>query len=378
MSWQQIRNQAIGCATALVAATVANFGAAVAAGSAYTVANYPVDATSANAVAAKERAYADGRQAAFRSLLKRIVPVTAYKQIANVKGEDAGRLIEGIAVRSERTSATQYIASLDFSFQAEAVRDLLARQGIPLVDVQSPAIVVVPVYSAPAGAEAAIPVELTQSRAGRAWAEGWKGLDLEHALTPIKLATLKPDISPQALQSLRNGDGGALSTIARSYAADYLVIAFAEGDGAGKRLNVTLVGQDAVGGFQLKRSYRLAADDFSYTAELAAVVALGTLEGRWKARQTVSLAGGNGALGGAPKLVQLMVEFRNLQQWQGIRRQIAELPGVRDVEVGGISARNADVELRYPGGGDSLADALQAQGLEVRRAGDALVVRPSP
>src|SRR4051812_47492206 len=50
----------------------------------YTVANYPVDATAANAVAAKDQALAEGQQAAFRSLLKRIVPVTAYKQLTKV------------------------------------------------------------------------------------------------------------------------------------------------------------------------------------------------------------------------------------------------------------------------------------------------------
>src|SRR5689334_605703 len=53
---------------------------------AYTVANYPVDATAANAVAAKDQALAEGQQAAFRSLLKRIVPVTAYKQLTKMVG----------------------------------------------------------------------------------------------------------------------------------------------------------------------------------------------------------------------------------------------------------------------------------------------------
>ena len=62
-----------------IAAAHLGAGLAFAAGAdnAYTIANYPVDATAGNAVAAKQQALADGQQAAFRSLLKRIVPVTA-------------------------------------------------------------------------------------------------------------------------------------------------------------------------------------------------------------------------------------------------------------------------------------------------------------
>ena len=96
---------------------------------AFTVANYPVEATDKNAVAAKERALADGQNAAFRSLLKRLVPVTAYKQLARLSSVKAADMVSGVAVRSEQNSSTAYIASLDFSFQPEAVRSVLQREG---------------------------------------------------------------------------------------------------------------------------------------------------------------------------------------------------------------------------------------------------------
>ena len=60
-------------------------GATFAAEPVYTIANYPIEATADNAVAAKERALADGRQAALRSLLKRIVPAAAYARLERVK-----------------------------------------------------------------------------------------------------------------------------------------------------------------------------------------------------------------------------------------------------------------------------------------------------
>src|SRR5262245_50740510 len=84
---------------------------ALAAEKVYTIANYPIEATAENAVKAKEKALADGQQAAFRSLLKRLIPVTLYpraRNLASVRGAD---LIEGVRVRNERNSATEYIAS---------------------------------------------------------------------------------------------------------------------------------------------------------------------------------------------------------------------------------------------------------------------------
>src|SRR5262245_54439214 len=91
----------------------------------FTIGNYPVEARAVDAVTAKERAIADGQKAAFRSLLKRLVPVTAYNRLAALKAVNAAELIEGVAVRSERNSSTEYIASYDFAFQADAVRRLL-------------------------------------------------------------------------------------------------------------------------------------------------------------------------------------------------------------------------------------------------------------
>ena len=77
--------------TALAAVSAATATAAWAkpgADRAYTIANYPVEARAANAVTAKDTAIADGQKAAFRSLLKRIVPVTAYRDMERLASVD--------------------------------------------------------------------------------------------------------------------------------------------------------------------------------------------------------------------------------------------------------------------------------------------------
>ena len=342
----------------------------------YTIGNYPVDATAANSVAAKAQASADGQQAAFRSLMKRLVPVTAYKRLDRLRTVKAADLIDGVSVRSERNSSTQYIANLDFSFQSNAVRALLQREGIPFVDLAAPSIVLIPVYQAPAAGQGAAPDALSQAAGQKAWSEAWKGLDLEHALAPAKLDILRPTIRMDTLQLMtREGDGGGLRVATTEYGNELVMFALAEPDLGSRKLNVTLMGRDAVGQFALKRSYKFLAEDFAYTTELAALIALGTLEGRWKALKARPSVGGGTAGAEAPMPVQITVEFSTLREWQMIKDQITGTPGVEDFQVAGQGGRSVDIAVRFPGGGAQLANALASQGLDIREMGGTWFVR---
>jgi len=361
----------VGQAALLLAAGLAlNTGAhnpATAAEEVFTVGNYPVEARADNAVAAKTKAMADGQQAAFRSLLKRLVPVTAYQRLRQLPPFPAGDLVEGVKVRSERNSSTDYIASLDFSFQSKAVRDLLRREGIPFMDEQAPAVTLVPLWRAEASAA---------PKGEAAWTNVWKGLDLEHALTPVKLQTLKTQITPAAVNALAEGDGSAIRTLVAAYGSELVLLAVAEQDIAAKRLNVTLTGRDAVGAFMLRRAYRLDPADPGYTSELAAVVSLGIIEGRWKAIK--SRGGGGGVAKAVPGDSDLLiaVQFRGMSEWQDISRKLSATPGIEELEVAGLSARGARVTLRYAEGAERLADVLAQQGLSLRNTGGNWVLGP--
>lgn len=350
-------------ALAFAALTAALVLPAQAADSVYTIGNYPIQAQAEDAVAAKERALAEGQQAAFRSLLKRLIPVTAYargKRLDQVKAAD---LIEGVRVRSERNSSTEYIASFDFSFNAKSVRDLLRREGIPFTDDQAPKVTLVPLWRSAAA---------QPPREEAAWTNVWKGLDLENSLTPIKLQPLSKSIRPESINALAAGDGNALRAFAAQYNTEYVLVALAEPDATAGRLSVTLAGTDAVGEITLKRPYRIDAGDPGYASELAAVVALRILEGRWKA---VKVRGGaassapSGGGGGGDTDLLIAVEFRGMAEWQEISRKLSATQGVQELDVAGLSARGARVTLRYADGAQQLADELARQGLNMRNSG---------
>lgn len=356
---------------------------------AFTVGNYPVDATEANAVSAKEKALADGQDAAFRSLLKRIVPVTAYKQLTRLKDIKASELVSGVSVRSERNSSTQYIANLDFTYQADAVRSLLQSHSIPFVEVQAPAVTLVPVSRAAVGAEA--------KAADEAWTKAWKDLDLEHTLTPLKLDGFKGTIHNDTVNMLTSGDDSAQRILAGEYTAETVVLAIYEPDAGAKKLNVTLVGLDAVGPINLKRSYRVPDGDYGYAGDFAAVVSLGILEGRWKAQKSFAAAVAEfpaspstdpAAQNGPPvwsaaspstggEQVRLVAQYGSLAQWNEMRTQLLETPGVENLEIATVSSSTADLSLQYPGGARALANALGSRGLKMTDSGAGWTLSPT-
>ena len=350
----------------------------------FTVANYPVEASDKNAVAAKDKAVSDGQQAALRSLLKRLVPVTSYKQLTRLSKIKAADMVSGVSVRSERNSSTQYIANLDFSFEPQAVRSALSKEGIPFVEAQAPTLTIVPVILQGNPSD-------TKGDTG-SWRDAWKALDLEHTLTPIKLDDLKSVIHSDTVKTLLAKDDSAIRILTGEYKTDLIVLAIVEPDLAAKKMLVTLAGQDAAGPLFLKRSYRISDGDINYTTELAAIVALGVLEGRWKAVKAPSVTaayaapesqpawsatpgGVNSSGPGEP--VKFIAEFGSLSQWNEIRTQLLDTPGVENLGILAVSARNADVSLDYPGGIRGLANALGARGLSLQDNGAVWTLKSS-
>jgi hypothetical protein len=356
----------------------------------YTVRNYPVEARAANAVAAKERAVTEGQQAAFRSLLKRIVPVTDYSRLRGLRATNAAHLIDGVSVRSERNSSTDYIATYDFVFQAEAVRRLLDKENVRFLDRQAPQITLVPIYHVPPGREVSEPFQ--SARGSDTWLYAWKGLDLTNTLTPVMLKASTVSIDEGTAKALMNGDPGPLRDLSSEYKTETLVVALMEPDPSQKKVHVTLVGRDAVAGLSLKRSYRLDGPDLAYTAELAAVISLGVIEGRWKAINIRSSKPPSSALaapaareqpGGLPRpehaafadgVLRVTVEFRSMGEWQDISRKVSSTPDISDLDVVGLSGRSARLTLRYPGEPQDLAVVLAQQGLILRNAGGAWIL----
>jgi len=335
----------------------------------YIIANYPVYAAAKNAVAAKRQAMKEGQQAAFRALLKRILPVTDYARIKPLtQGEAAARFIDGIAVRSEQNSATEYIAALDIAFQPQAVRSELRANGIPFIDTQAAQTVVVPVLLPSDGSG--------PPQTDADWSRVWKDLDLKNSVTPIRISPPTGALSARQAGELSEGQPEAIRQFASGFASSQTIAALARLDETTGKLEVILAGRDAAGPFTLKRAYPVTDGDVVYAKEYAAVVSQGIIEGRWKAIQVRRGFPGGTGMGDAQRVL-VEVYFRSPAQWYEIEGELRSLPGLEGFATQSVSARSATLSLQYPGGGGALASAVTPRGFEFTPSGDRWLLRKS-
>jgi hypothetical protein len=354
------------------------------AASPYVVSNYPVDVSAADAVTAKAQGLEEARLGAFRYLLKRLVSVGAFRQLPRLASAAVEDLLDGVSVRSEQNSGTEYVATLDFTFRADKVRKLLTGSALPFLDQQAAMLTVIPMFATPAGTGTAR--GLSSAEGQKAWRQAWASLDLVHTLTPITLAAGGPSSSNDTILALAKGDRSKLGIVQSESSADKLLVAIATPTADGRHLSMTLIGSDWVGPVDFRREFTMYYGDPGYTAEYASVVALGILEGRWKESRGLQSAStseavaagwstdpGRGVEGG--QTVRFTVEFNTILQWQQIRGRLSAALGPQAMQIGAISARGAEVTTAFPGGAEALQRRLAPEGLLLASAGDHLVLR---
>lgn len=329
----------------------------------YTVAKVKTDATAKDAVSAKRQALASAGERALRTLFKRVAPYTAYDRLPAVKTALIDDMLENFSVRRERNSATQYLATLDYRFNADAVRQFLSGYNIPHSDVQAARIIVLPVF---------IKGDKVIASGSDPWRKAWAQLDLQHAITPVRLVSTGPSLTADVLAAILAGDADRFGALKTRYKTETLVLAVARAAPGTGRVEIKLYGIDAVGPLALARTDRIYGTDLDAGVRRAALVSLRILEERWKITQTDPEAAGGDA---AQQPVIMTVEFASLKQWQQIRARLARIPGVQAMEISSLSARSADITFRYPGGAQRLGPKLSAHNMVMSNIGGDWILR---
>lgn len=332
-------------------------------GRVYKVEKLSIKATAADAVAAKKKAIAEAERQAMNIVLRRITPFSAYERLPKPKPALIEELLEGFSVRREGNSRTEYLATLDFTFQPDSVRQFLQGYGIPFNDTQAPQVKMVPILLR----DGKIVKEGKND-----WRKAWKTLDLDHALTPVRMLPLESGMTDEQAQAALAGDRAAFDAIARLYQEDVLVLAVASADDKDGKFSTRLYGVDRAGPIDLARFDRIGPDGVADAAKRAAMIELRIIEGRWKLARSPS----DGANDDAPPVdFAMTAEFAGLPQWQKMRSQLTRVPGVQGLDVVSLSARAANVTLQFPGGAGRLSQQLSRHGLYLQNEGGAWILR---
>jgi hypothetical protein len=365
-------------ATFLLASTLVGIlcGPGRAAESLYTVAKISVDVTAKNAVAARDTGMAEAEQRAVMTVLRRILPASAYDSLPEINKETIDAMVSGVSIRSEQNSTTRYLALLDISLNEQAVKQFLQDQNISYGESRAPSISILPLM---------LDGGSMQGEDAQGWRQAWEDLDLSHSMTPATILRPRPDLDAATVKSVLGGDSQALASMQENYGYGPLVIAVGEVDHG--QFVMRLAGNDAVGPVTFEQSDKLASNTKA-AARNAAAVAFLVLENRWKVSQegealptdakhdeeapTEAKAKEPAEV---PRNVVAQVEFSGLKDWQDIRGRLMNIAGIQGLEVNSLSARAASITFDYAGSLGKLQTELGQNGFEIGEKDGNFVLR---
>lgn len=331
-------------------ALVGNHDAQAAAAKLFVVEGVAVDVTEASATEARAKALAEGEARAFDILLKRLTLMAFHDRLPNLSRRAVTDLIQDFEVAEEKASTVRYIASLNYRFHAEAVRELLDRHSIPFAETESKPVVVLPVYQA-AGA-------LLLWDDPNPWRAAWEG-------RPKDVGGLVPTILPMGdLADMRTigaeqaieGDMQRLEEVAIKYGAGDVVVTHGilrmdsygglpELEAYMTRFGFALQEHTVVKSFSAKEGESVDA-----LLARAAIQLTIQIEDNWKQDNLIKSA--------EPAVVTLTVPVSVLDDWIRVRDRLNGVAVVTQYDTTVMSKHAVRLNLHYIGDAEQLALSL--------------------
>jgi hypothetical protein len=321
----------------------------------FTVTAVALDATAANATAARDQAIADGQQRALRMLLERLTLVGDRDRLPKVGVAQMNELLQGFEVAHERRSGVRYLAEYTFHFRPDPVRQLLRQAGIAFAETPSKPLLVLPVL------HDGDRVVLWDDP--NPWRDAWSA-----ALIPAGLVrAVQPygeldDIASIDAEAAVRGDGDKLQAISQRYgAADVLVSqATLKTDGV-HSIDVTTTRYVAgEPGREQTWVTTTAPGPGESDAELmqhAASGAFAQVAEAWKAANILDFSQSGTLLARVPA--------SSLQDWLAVRDRLGGIPAVRSSKLVSLDREGARVEIRYVGDAAQLRLAMAQRDLDL-------------
>lgn len=272
-----------------------------------------VDVTAETAAKAREQALQDGQKRALMVVMERITPDYVVEQLAELVPDDIINMVRDMSVSNEKTSSVRYMATLDVSFNADAVRDLLRQNGLPYVRTSGKQLLILPVYKR---SPAASPVLWDEDNP---WLRAWSNRTVESYMIPLTVpAGDLADNNLLNVEQVVQGDLKAAENLAKRYEAEGILVVRMTRNGA--VFTVDAMAMDEATASEIK--------NFSFTLPLkkntAATYAnavkkvVNHLENVWKRDQMVQF-------NEVTPLIA-MVPVSTVKQWTVIQKRLDRIP----------------------------------------------------
>jgi len=337
-------------------------------GGVFTVGGIDVDATSADAVAARAQAIREGQQAGLDRLLRRLVLVEDYPRLPRAANLPIDDYVQSFEIADEELSSTRYIAQLTVAYDPDAVRSLLSDQGFAFAQSMSMPLVVLPLYETADGGR------LWQE--DNPWWEAWAlHLDPEQLLRLVLPLGDLEDFSKVSVDQARSGDPLALADLAARYGAEDVLVVTARPVGGPAVEQVSALQLDArrigPGSDQQGVRQTLAvgpAQPLDTALALAVEETQASLDQRWKSANLLRFDQGGRMLVDVP--------IARLADWVAVNAELTSLPEVSEIVMMSFSQDRVGLEMHYIGDERGLEQALARLGLALTREGESWLLLP--
>ncbi|MBL8893316.1 MAG: DUF2066 domain-containing protein, partial [Rhizobiales bacterium] len=318
----------------------------------YTVTGVDVDVTDKDAAAARTKAIIEAQVKAFPILAERLGSAEAVQKLADLTPQQIGRMLRSLSIEEEHSGPGRYIGKLTVRFLPNKVRAVFAEHGLPVVEEQAPAIVVLPVWKSPEG---------TIVWEDNVWRKAWLDLKAEQAIVPliVPLGDLQDSqaITPEEALAM---DPVKLESIMIRYEAKAILVAIAEPSGD-VAIHAMMNGESPLGKVAFDENYQAEEGGIEASAAMAARSFHNALLDHWRSVK-LKMAAQAKAEAEAQRAAQAVasaqalpvaVPFRSADEWNAIRQRLLSVDGVLGVDVSTFARNGAMIKLMF---GSSLDD----------------------
>ena len=194
----------------------------------FGAASIAIDKVATTAAEAQETGVDAAAQTAFYQVLNRVLlSSTDQNEFAARHSQD--EFIDFVHIIEEKYLEKRYIARLDFCFDAERMRKAMQNAGVQWAELQSPPILVLPVWKDPDGATAWLK--------NKSWIVGWHDA-VDHYRGLVSLLRLPHNLTNERRfrgSDILSGDAIKLAAAARIAKAEQVMVAAAKLDYEGSK-----------------------------------------------------------------------------------------------------------------------------------------------
>ncbi len=319
-----------------------------------------VESEGESALLARSNGLKQAENKALLQLLETIYPEKANEIVSRLKPEQAGQLVKDFKVVRDKSTAHNYAAEILYIFDREKVDRLIAEERGLAPQVDSKALLVIPVWQEDNQMLLWEPKNL--------WRQTMNAIALPEGRGKLVLPFGDPhDAFILDHETLLAGDRAAMVALAERYGVRNVVIARARNvaeENEPPHIRVLLRRPG------MKQESEPVVLDFKAEpatqtqAPLMARAAQEVAQRLAESTQNYSLFMDDEAQKVKARVAR--AEFRHNREWMQFKRAFEGLPGVEYMDIGAISPNFAQVTFYFRGSDALIRRALMTRGMEVR------------